>query len=200
MRWFYQLGYRFFRMPWESGPRRELVELVESGRTAPCRTIDLGCGTGSNAVFLARHGFEVTGVDFASSAIDKARQRADEAGVTVEFVVDDLTTMQKVVGPFAFLVDYGSMDDLRPAHRDLYTENVLRLSEPGSRYLLWCHEWPARWYESLLLPVCGGVALEPGETQRRFGEHFDIERIAGSEELDYSRFPPGWAAYWMTRT
>ncbi|NIN65924.1 MAG: methyltransferase domain-containing protein, partial [Anaerolineae bacterium] len=78
---FYEFGYRYFRMPWELGPREELVGLVESGRIAPCRAIDLGCGTGSNAIFLAQHGFEVTGVDFAASAIEKARRRADSCGV-----------------------------------------------------------------------------------------------------------------------
>ncbi|MBL7201233.1 MAG: methyltransferase domain-containing protein [Anaerolineae bacterium] len=63
MRLFYELGYRFCRMPWETGPREELVGLVDSGRIAPCRAIDLGCGTGSNSIFLAQRGFEVTGVD-----------------------------------------------------------------------------------------------------------------------------------------
>jgi SAM-dependent methyltransferase len=199
VRWFYQLGYRFFRMPWETGPRGELVELVEGGNIPPCRAIDLGCGTGSNAIFLARHGFDVTGVDFASSAIAKARRRAEEAGVPVEFVVDDLTSLRKVEGPFEFLLDYGTMDDLVPQHRNLYTENVVRLSQPGSKYLLWCHEWPARWYERLLLPVCGGVALEPGEARRRFDPYFEMERIAGTIEYDFSQFPPGFAAYLMTR-
>ncbi len=53
MKLFYELGYRFFRMPWDMGPRKELVKLVESRRIVPCRAIDLGCGTGSNAIFLA---------------------------------------------------------------------------------------------------------------------------------------------------
>jgi len=52
------LAYRFFRMPWEIGPRAELVELVDAGRLRPGRAIDLGCGTGANAVFLAQRGFE----------------------------------------------------------------------------------------------------------------------------------------------
>ncbi len=54
----YNLAYRFFRMPWEIGPRAELVELVDAGRLRPGRAIDLGCGTGANAVFLAQRGFE----------------------------------------------------------------------------------------------------------------------------------------------
>src|SRR6266550_4471509 len=53
----YNLAYRFFRMPWEIGPRAELVELVDAGRLRPGRAIDLGCGTGANAVFLAQTGF-----------------------------------------------------------------------------------------------------------------------------------------------
>jgi SAM-dependent methyltransferase len=200
MRLFYELGYRYFRMPWEGGPRHELVDVVESGRIAPGRAIDLGSGTGSNAIFLAQHGFDVTGVDFVASAIERARQSAGEAGVAVRFVLDDLTQMRQVEGTFDFLVDHGTLDDLRPKDRDLYLQNLLVLSRPGSQYLLWVHEWPWRWWERLLARLFGGgVAFEPGEAQWRFGEHFKIERIAGSADVDYSRWPPGFAAYLMTR-
>ena len=193
MKLFYELGYRFLRMPWETGPREELVELVESGRIAPCRAIDLGCGTGSHAIFLAEHGFDVTGIDFAAAAIEKARRRADAAGVHVRFVIDDLTDLRGVRGTFDLLVDYGVLDDLRPVDRDLYVRNVLPLTHPGSHYLLWCFEWPTRWWERLLLEM----TLEPGEAERRFGTHFEIERIAG--ETRPSGWPPGYAAYLMTR-
>jgi len=199
MRLFYELGYRYFRMPWEMGPREELVGLVESGRFAPCRAIDLGCGTGSNAIFLAQQGFDVTGVDFAASAIEKARRRADAAGVRAQFVVDDLTNLRQVQGTFDFLMDYGTLDDLRPKDRDLYMRNVLPLTHPDSHYLLWCFEWPLRRWERLLFQVAffGAMALEPGEAERRFGEHFEIERIAGKTNL--SGWPRGFAAYLMTR-
>jgi SAM-dependent methyltransferase len=200
MRLFYELGYRYFSMPWEGGPRHELVELVETGRVAPGRAIDLGTGTGSNAIFLAEKGFDVTGVDFAASAIEKARENASEAGVPVRFVVDDLTELRRVDGSFDFLLDYGTLDDLRRRDRDLYVQNLLALTHTGSQYLLWAHEWPSRWWERLLARLLGaGVAFEPGEAEIRFGEHFDIERIAGSAEVDYSRWPPGYAAYLMMR-
>jgi SAM-dependent methyltransferase len=200
MRLFYELGYRYFRMPWEGGPRRELVELVESGRIAPGRAIDLGSGTGSNAVFLAQQGFDVTGVDFAASAIEKARQGATEAGVSVRFVVDDLTQLRHVEGSFDFLVDYGTLDDLSAKDRDRYLQNLLALTRPGSRYLLWVHEWPSRWWERLLARLSGGGgSFEPGEAARRFSQHFAVERIAGSVEVDYSQWPPAYAAYLMTR-
>ncbi len=97
---FYELGYRHWRMPWESGPRSELVELVRTGRLEPCRALDLGCGSGANAVFLAEHGFEVTGVDFAAAALDKADRLAKAAGVDVVWVKDDLTKLRRLGGEF----------------------------------------------------------------------------------------------------
>ncbi len=200
MRFLYQLGYRYFRMPWDMGPREELVQLVESGCITPCGAIDLGCGTGSNAVFLAQHGFDVTGVDFAASAIDKAKQKANTAKIDVEFVVDDLTNLREIHGTFDFLVDYGAVDDLTPNNRDRYVQNVLPLTHLGSRFLLWCFEWPLRWWERLIRSISiGAMSLEPGEAQKRFGEYFVIERIAGNTKPDYKSWPPGFAAYLMTR-
>jgi len=79
MKLFYDLWYRFGKVPWEIGPREELVGLVESGRISPCKTIDLGCGTGDNAIFLAQHGFEVTAIDYAPSAIAKAKAVSKES-------------------------------------------------------------------------------------------------------------------------
>ena len=194
MRAFYNFGYRHFRMPWEGGPRSELVKLVETGAIPAGRAIDLGCGTGSNAVFLAQHGFEVTGVDFARAAIDKARAKAEIAGVRVDFLVDDLTALRRVSGTFDLLVDYGVLDDLQDRDRDLYVGNVVPLAHKKSRFLLWCFEWPAQWWERL---VPGAMALRPGEAQRRFGELFDIDRIAGEQRL--SGWLRGYAAYLMTR-
>lgn len=172
---------------------------VESGRISPCRAIDLGCGTGSNAVFLAQRGFEVTAVDFASSAIQKAQRKAEATGVQVEFIMDDLTNLQKVKGTFDFLVDYGTLDDLSPEDRDLYVRNVLRLVHAGTRFLHWCFEWHLRWWERILtrlLPF-GVLALEPGEAERRFSEYFQVERVAGG--ANQSGWPRGFAAYLMRR-
>ena len=59
MKWFYEVMYKRFRAPWEIGPREELVTLVEDGALPPCRAIDLGCGSGANAIYLAQHGFDV---------------------------------------------------------------------------------------------------------------------------------------------
>ncbi len=113
----YDWMYRNNRAPWDIGPRKELVEAVESGRIQPCRAIDLGCGTASNAIFLAQRGFDVTGTDYSPAAIALCRQRGAAAGVTVQWIEDNLTDLQHVAGPFDFLVDWGVYDDLSPADR-----------------------------------------------------------------------------------
>jgi SAM-dependent methyltransferase len=199
MRLFYDLWYRFGRPPWVMGPRAELVELVKSGRIQPGRAIDLGCGEGDNAIFLAQQGFDVTGLDFASSAIAKARRKAASAGVNVNFLVDDLTNLRNVRGQFDLLVDYGTLDDLGQRQRDRYVEQVLPLAAPGSSFLLWCFEWELRRWERLLTTVLpfGKLALAPGETQRRFGAQFVIEHVAG--ESDRQGWPRGYAVYLMAR-
>ncbi len=196
----YSFAYRYFRTPWDGGePRAELVELVESGRIKPCRAIDLGSGTAWNIIFMAQHGFEATGVDFASGAIELGRSRALAAGVTANFIIDDLTNLQYINGVFDLLVDYGAFDDLTIKERGLYVKNVLQLTHPGSLFLLFCFEWPPRWWERLLAFFGAFGAIEPGEVERRLGEYFDIERIAGTTKPDFSTWPPGHATYLMTR-
>jgi cyclopropane fatty-acyl-phospholipid synthase-like methyltransferase len=191
---FYELGYRHFTMPWEGGARPELVELVDAGRLKPCRAIDLGCGSGANAVFLAQRGFEVTAIDFAASALEKAQRLALGHNVQVEWIEDDLTTLSRVRGQYDLLVDYGALDDLGSRDRDRYVSQVTPLAAPGAQFLLWCFEWPLRWWEKVV-PIAG--AMQPGEVARRFGEVFTIERIAGG--LNWKTYPPGYAAYVMTR-
>lgn len=194
MKLFYELGYRYFKMPWDIGPRKELVELVESGRLRPGRAIDLGSGTASNAIFLAQNGFEVTGIDFAPAAIEKGGKMAKEAGVDVEFNVDDLTDLRTVKGPFDLLVDYGTLDDLNSSDRALYIRNVIPLTQPGSFFLLYVFEWELSWWERFV-PI--GQAFEPGEVQVIFGKYFEIEMIASEQRS--SGFPRGYAVYLMTR-
>lgn len=194
MKLFYEIGYRYFKMPWDIGPRKELVDLIESGRLQPCRAIDLGSGTASNAIFLAQQGFDVTGIDFALAAIEKGREMALQAGVDVKFNVDDLTDLSTVKGPFDLLVDYGTMDDLSISDRDLYYQNVLPLTRPGSLFLFYTFEWEPSWWEKLI-PFA--LAFEPSEVQQRFGHHFEIEKIAGEQRR--FGFPRGYAVYLMTR-
>jgi len=198
-KWFYNLmyGYDFVPIPYDIGPRVELVDLVESGRIKPGRAIDLGSGTASNVIFLAQHGYDVTGVDFSPAAIQLGRQRASEAGVEVTFIQDDLTDLQHVSGAFDLLVDYGTLDDLHPADRDRYVNNVLPLTHSGSQFVLYCFEWPLRWWDRVLTVLAGSMAVEPGEIEDRFGRSFAIEEVA--RYTTGSKIMPAMATYLLTR-
>jgi SAM-dependent methyltransferase len=199
MKAFYELWYRFGTPPWVGQARAELVQLVETGDLQPGRAIDLGCGEGDNAIFLAQHGFQVTAVDFSAAAIDKAKAKARRAGIDVEFLIDDLTQLANVSGQFDLLVDYGTFDDLSTRDRAAYVDQVLSLAKPGAKFLLWCFEWELKGWERLAMAVLpfGNIALRPGEAERWFGSTFDITRIAGESGLP--KWPRGWAAYLLTR-
>lgn len=195
----YNSWYRLGTPPWVGQARSELVRLVESGDLPPGRAIDLGCGVGDNAIFLAQHGFEVTAVDFAPAAIARAKAKAGQVGAAVRFVVDDLTRLTNVGGEFDVLVDYGTFDDLSQRRRAAYVREVVPLAARGAKFLLWCFEWEPRLWEravSAILPF-GDLALRPGEVEQWFGSGFHIERMAG--ETGLPTWPRGWAAYLMTR-
>jgi 2-polyprenyl-3-methyl-5-hydroxy-6-metoxy-1,4-benzoquinol methylase len=124
-------------IPWNfETPPAILEELVERGKIAPCRTIDLGCGTGNYALYLAEKGFAVTGVDFSSSAIELARHRASEKGLDCTFIVANiLDNLEEVPSPFDFAYDWELLHHIYPADRATYLQNVHRLLRPGGSYL-----------------------------------------------------------------
>jgi len=170
---------------------------VESGRIQPCKAIDLGCGTASNAIFLAQHGFDVTGTDYSSAAIALCRQRGAAAGETVQWIEDDLTNLQHVRGSFDFLVDWGVYDDLTLAARRSYLRNVLPLTHDRSQFLIYVHEWPYRWYDRLIMAFFRFGPMQPGEIEADFGPHFHVEKIMARD--DGRGYLAGEAVYLMTR-
>src|SRR5690349_23309462 len=85
--------------PWDSGkPDSNLVEAVQAGLVKPGRTLEVGCGTGTNALFLAQHGFDVLGVDISALAIEKAR--AKPAHPHARFEVLDFLKAKPAGAPF----------------------------------------------------------------------------------------------------
>ncbi|MDH3942514.1 MAG: class I SAM-dependent methyltransferase [Anaerolineae bacterium] len=175
-KWIYEFLYRFPFVPieWIFGDLDqfdEFTELVESGRIPPGRAIALGCGVGREAIYLAQHGFEVTGVDFSPTAIKRAKRRAQREGVDVDFRLDDLTDLQHVRGTFDLILDFGALNDLTPEHRDLYIQNVMPLFHPGSRFFMFCFD----------------NKLPQEEVQQRFSPFFSIKPLRQRTEQVTSR-------------
>jgi SAM-dependent methyltransferase len=184
----YDLMYRLWA-PWDVvGVRPELRRLVEDGTLTPAthpRAIDLGCGTGANAVFLADRGFDVTAVDFSTAALAKARERARRdaaAGARLRFVEADLASPDLPAlagGTFDLLVDASTLDDLAPAGRTALAGHIARLARPGAVLLCWCF-YTARDTlprVSFTGPSRMTPGIEPGEEETLFGDAFDIEII-----------------------
>src|SRR5947209_7614911 len=120
--------------PWETGqPSSELQRVLAEVTIRPCRALELGCGTGASAGWLARQGFDVTALDLSTLAIERARPRADEAGVHVGFVVADvLNPPAELAGPFDFFFDRGCYHVVRRENVAAYRETLRRLTRPGT--------------------------------------------------------------------
>lgn len=134
----WDLAYREGTPPWETGrPAAELVRLVEQGKISRGTALDIGCGTGANAVYLAQQGFEVTAVDISPTAIERARTRAALAGVNIHFVVDDVFQfIRSCPAPFDFLLDAGFYHYIRSHAINAYLDFLWRASRPGSYCLV----------------------------------------------------------------
>src|SRR5699024_2535920 len=77
---------------WSGNPNEALVATV--AEMTPCRVLDVGCGEGADAIWLAEHGWDVTGVDLSTTVIDRARTAAEACGVDPEFAVGDGSTWE----------------------------------------------------------------------------------------------------------
>ena len=121
--------------PWDSGrPNSELIRVVDERGLPGRRILELGCGTGTNAIALARRGYSVTAVDQVDVAIDLARSKAETAGVHIDFRVGDLTKMD-LGGPYESICDVGVYHGVRNRDLDGFLAAVKRVSRRGTRWL-----------------------------------------------------------------
>jgi SAM-dependent methyltransferase len=130
---------RQYRTPpiWDTGrPSSELARVLERYEILPCRAVEFGCGTGADAVWLARRGFDVTAVDVSPRAVRRARQRAWSAGVGVRLLACDLREARRFPGPFRFFFDRGCYGAVRRRDRDGYLAALGRVTAPGALALV----------------------------------------------------------------
>ncbi len=113
-------------LPWDLGRvDRNLVGMVEELQPERCRALDIGCGTGDNSIWLARQGFDVTGVDIAPLAIEKAQAKARQQDVECRFIAVDFLETPVNGSPFGFVFDRGCFHSLESFEKHfLFAGNV----------------------------------------------------------------------------
>lgn len=121
-----------------ASPCESLAGWVEDGLIAPGRALDLGCGSGRNAIFLARRGFSVDAVDYSKAAIAWARGRVAEAGVDVSLACRNVFELEATVASYDLVYDSGCFHHIAPHRRDRYVELVVNLLKPGAWFGLTC--------------------------------------------------------------
>ncbi len=162
-----------------------MIALAESDHAHTA--LDLGCGTGTSAIYLSQKGLAVVGIDFTLKAIDAARDKAQQAGVTVDFRVGDVTRLDFLREPFDLVLDVGCFHGLDAKGRARYAEHLARLTHPGSVFLLWGFRVLPRFYDT--------SSMMPDQVRQQFAPHFAVNRVEQGEGL--GNRAGVW--YWLVR-
>jgi SAM-dependent methyltransferase len=124
--------------PWDiPGPQPAFVGLAEVDWITG-KTLDVGCGTGENALFLAQRGLEVLGVDASVRAIEKARAKAEQRAVRIRFLVADALDLAALGESFDTVIDSGLLHSFSDEDRSRLVSEIHTVLRPGGYYLLLC--------------------------------------------------------------
>ena len=128
--------------PWDSGiSPPELLEFIQTHPTG--KAIDLGCGTGTNIITLAKAGWQVTGVDFASRAIHTAKGRLKQKNIEAVLHVGDVTKLNHIIGSFNLALDIGCFHTLTEKGKQDYLTQLDRILAPNGFWLMYGFFKPA---------------------------------------------------------
>ena len=175
-------------VPWDdTNPPPEVLEFVPSLK--PGRVIDLGCGFGRASIYFASMGWEVDGVDFVELALEEARRRSEDAGVSVNYHLGTVTDLSFLEGHYDFALDVGCGHALDEEGLRSYREHLFRLLSPNAYFLLFARcavdkefeeDSPAGLVEETLLAV--------------FEEGFTLDWAERSETnmADDDSWPSAW--------
>jgi 2-polyprenyl-3-methyl-5-hydroxy-6-metoxy-1,4-benzoquinol methylase len=177
-RFFYRIGFT----PWEGHAIGQgLRDLVEGTPDTPAlptgSALDVGCGTGDCAIYLAQHGWKVTGVDYVAKPLEKARAKAAAAAASVNFARADVTQLsQEGIGSgFDLIVDNGCIHNMSGADREAYVREVSAVAAPDARLYIVAFPPGGRF---------GVPGIDHGEMERRFAPGWTLLSTGDERELD----------------
>jgi SAM-dependent methyltransferase len=169
--------------PWDTKAPKENVVGWQTAGLVRGEVLDIGCGLGDNAIYLAQQGHSVTGLDISPTALITAERRAADAGVDVRFAVADATTLDGYTDAFDTVIDSGMYHCLDDDGKGSYARAVYLATRPNARLLLSCfsdanddEEWPRpRVSEQTLRDTLGPAgwditSLEPMTVRRTEGD------------------------------
>jgi 2-polyprenyl-3-methyl-5-hydroxy-6-metoxy-1,4-benzoquinol methylase len=177
-RFFYRVGFT----PWEGHSigqgLRDLVEGTPDTPALPTGSVlDVGCGTGDSAIYLAQLGWKVTGVDYVEKPLIKARAKAGAAGVSVDFVRADVTQLSQAgIGTgFQLIVDNGCIHNMSDGDREAYVREVSAVAAPDARLYIVAFPPGGRF---------GVPGIDHAEIERRFASGWTLLSTGDERELD----------------
>ncbi len=185
--------WHYFRkqVPWDTNQTPpEVIDFVAN--YAPGRVLDLGCGTGTNVIYLAQQGWEAVGVDYVPQAINDARRKASTAKVKADFYQGDVTRLDKLplTPGFTYFLDVGCFHTLDEEGQRRYAATCAQLAAPGAWLMLYAS-----------FPHIGKsgyrLGVTPEQVAERFVPYFTVDHA------DYGADTGGgWqrAWYWLRAT
>jgi 2-polyprenyl-3-methyl-5-hydroxy-6-metoxy-1,4-benzoquinol methylase len=162
--------YKNKAVPWDVGQAEDaLVKLINSDFIKPCKVLEIGCGTGNDAIFMAKKGFDVTAIDISKTAIEEAKKRAEKAGVHCNFLAEDIAELKSVSDKFDFLYDRACFHFIPEEKRDKYIQAAKKLLVKDGCFVLIV--------SSEKDPVKGPYQFSKDDIKQLFGKDFDILEI-----------------------
>ena len=186
-------AYYADRPPWDIGrPQSAFVAAADAIRG---RVLDLGCGTGDLAIWLAEQGRIVTGVDFLAAPLEQARAKAAARGVAVNFLQMDALAVAEIPERFDAATDCGLFHTFDESGRGGYVAALAKLLEPGSRLFILCmaDSEPG---------THGPRRVSTAEIDAAFRDGWEVESIAPAvfevvPGIPGAEFSPGGARAWF---
>ncbi len=158
---FYNTMYRFTKPDWDTDITPPEVTTVVDQFDQAGHALDLGCGTGTSSIYLAQRGWQVTGIDFASKAIELAHNKAQQASVNLQLHLGDVSRLDFLREPFDLILDIGCLHGLDRDSRACYAQHLQRLTHSGSRFLLFGFARPVFFGRYHLAPEETSALFEP---------------------------------------
>ena len=157
--------------PWDIGrPQAEFVKIARNHELRG-KVLDIGCGTGENAMYFASLGLEVSGLDAAPLAIQKAKRKALERGVKVKFTLGDALHLERLKQEFDTITDCGLFHTFSDEERGIFVRSLKTALNESGTYLMLCFsdKEPADWG--------GPRRISKGEIAKTFGSGWKINYI-----------------------